>query len=87
MIDLNLCDFSIIRELNDNSGMRKVLILHRKDGHYCFAEMQFWPPAPEDEGHDIGWAGEFLSGVYGTREEAEKDARRLTLWLRDQPSS
>ncbi|MFI0849708.1 hypothetical protein [Mesorhizobium sp. IMUNJ 23232] len=82
MIELDFADYTILRELTDDTGMRKIVILRRRDGNYCFAEMLFWPSAPEDEGYEIGWAGEMLSGIYGTQEEAETEARRSAPWLR-----
>ncbi len=81
MIELHLDDFEQVSLFEHED--ERVLILRRRDGAYCFALMYFWHPAEEDEGVEVGWQGERLSGVHDSAESAEHEARITAPWLQN----
>jgi hypothetical protein len=81
MPSADLKNFHVIWELCETSEARRILVLRRKDGRYCFAEQSLLPPAPEDEVHVGRWMTNMMSRLYPTAEDAERDARRYAPWM------
>jgi hypothetical protein len=78
--------FEITSELYEAEA-RRVLILRREDGFYCFVEQSFQPPEPEDEVYLGQWVTKMQSGLYATADAAERDAQLHRPWLLDPKTS
>jgi hypothetical protein len=69
-----------IKRFERPDGKRSLTIFERDDGCYAFVE-----DGEQYEGYvkEYYWAPIHFSGIYGTAEEAERDARLMTPWLRE----
>jgi hypothetical protein len=64
---------------------RRLHIFEREDGFFVFAE-EYEDSEDMTEygmGIDVFWSPGWESGLYGTVEDAEREARAVTPWLRD----
>ena len=74
-----------IKSFERPDGKRRLAIFARADGCYEFIESseQYEYLIYEDHIQEYYWAPIYESGIYGTAEEAERDARLMTPWLRE----
>lgn len=73
-----------VKTFQRSDGKRRLDIFIRDDGYYEFVEEG---EKYEDFVKEYYWAPIQFSGIYGTMEEAERDARRVIQWLRENSSS
>jgi hypothetical protein len=69
----------IIKTFRSTDGRALLHILKRADGLYSFEGKT----ETEIDGF-VGWIPSDISGLYGTADEADRDARATVVWLRDQ---
>jgi hypothetical protein len=75
-----------VKEFKRADGKARVSILRRDDGYYSFGLKE--PRTYEYEGNTSSyWLGTYASGLYESREAAEKDAVAMYPWLMEQAPS
>jgi len=87
MIELDLTSFELVSSVENEAGDRRLLVLRRRDGLFQFATMRFWPAGEDDEGCELGWQGDDLSGLFSDAGEAELAARQKIRWLKNDNQS
>lgn len=76
-----------IKTVENNSGDRRVVFYKIGDtGMIRYDVDRYFVPAPEDEGEEIGWLNDSMSGLFANIEDAEKDAVATVDWLNDSSS-
>ncbi len=78
-----------VTTINDITGEKRVEIQQDTERSlYRFLVEQWWHAAEEDEGclGEGFWSNTDVSGLLGSIEECEKDARASIDWLRPHPS-
>jgi len=70
-----------IKNIASPDGKHRVAIIARDDGCYHFMEEA--ESRDEEISKAVYWAPTYFSGIYGTAEEAERDARLIVPWLRE----
>lgn len=78
---------TLIKSISNPANDHRVLIVRLRDHVYRYEVWRYVKSAPEDEGWEIGWVSDSLSGLYQTAEDAEMDARQAVPWLRAQSST
>jgi hypothetical protein len=73
-----------IKTFERPDGKQRLSIMARDDGLYRFVESSEFYAGVVDV---LYWAPTYWSGIYETAEAAERDARLIIPWLRDQPSN
>jgi hypothetical protein len=69
-----------VKTIEREDGKARVCIMVRDDGLYRF----YWEFEDEDPPYGSFWTAQDFSGLYGTLEEAEREARLTVPWLRSQ---
>lgn len=65
----------IVREINDPSGFRRILLIRRTDGRFTYRRQ---------ERGELGWGPMTIdAGVYDSADTAEAEARQRESWLKD----
>lgn len=69
-----------IKAASTAEGQRRVEIMRRDDGLFYFEEMsQVAGDPPYDP--DLYWMPTYVSGLHGSAEEAEREARSVLKWF------
>lgn len=71
-----------IKTIENLDGTQRVSFQKNTDtGMIRYDVDRFFESAPEDEGIEIGWLNESISGLYANLTDAEKDAIITIGWL------
>jgi hypothetical protein len=70
-----------ILTLTSNDGKQQVEIFDHGDGFYSFEESREAIEDIPDLGPETYWMCSHMSGLYNSRDDAERDARASIAWL------